>query len=54
MDETDQMLNQGFEKDIEAIIDAAKYDLESERRSLSEIQFLLFSATIPTWVKKVS
>lgn len=48
------MLNQGFEKDIEDIIAAVKEDLQYERRKLEEIQFLLFSATIPAWVKGVS
>lgn len=54
LDETDQMLNQGFEKDIEDIIASVKNDLEHERKTLQDIQFLLFSATIPTWVKNVS
>lgn len=54
LDETDQMLNQGFEKDIEAILDGAKRDIEKSHRVFSEIQFLLFSATIPNWVKDIS
>ena len=37
LDETDQMLNQGFEKDIEDIIAAVKIDLERERKTLEDI-----------------
>jgi ATP-dependent RNA helicase DeaD len=37
LDETDQMLNQGFEKDIEDIIASVKNDLERERKSLKDI-----------------
>ena len=45
LDEADQMLDMGFEKDMEAILSAAP----SEGR-----QTLLFSATLPSWVQKAA
>jgi ATP-dependent RNA helicase DDX21 len=45
LDEADQMLDMGFEKDMEAILSAAP----SEGR-----QTLLFSATLPSWVNKAA
>ncbi|KAJ7973179.1 DEAD-box ATP-dependent RNA helicase [Quillaja saponaria] len=44
LDEADQMLAVGFEEDVEVILE----QLPSERQSM------LFSATMPTWVKKLS
>lgn len=54
LDETDQMLNFGFQEDIERILKNAGDDLAVEQRRMDEIQFLLFSATIPRWVEKIS
>lgn len=54
LDETDQMLNFGFQEDIEDIIDNAKQDLRDANRNLSDVQFLLFSATVPRWVEKIA
>lgn len=45
LDEADQMLNVGFEKDVEQILSSAP----SEGR-----QTLLFSATMPRWVKDLT
>lgn len=44
LDEADQMLAVGFEEDVEHILEK----LPSERQSM------LFSATMPGWVKKLS
>ncbi|GAB4848223.1 DEAD-box ATP-dependent RNA helicase 3, chloroplastic [Ancistrocladus abbreviatus] len=44
LDEADQMLAVGFEEDVEVILDK----LPSERQSM------LFSATMPAWVKKLA
>lgn len=43
LDEADQMLNVGFEKDVETILE----NVPQER------QTMLFSATLPRWVKKL-
>jgi ATP-dependent RNA helicase DDX21 len=48
LDEADQMLNMGFAEDIETIMGAVN-DKCSEK-----VQFLLFSATIPDWIKDVA
>lgn len=44
LDESDQMLDMGFEEDMEKILSYAP----------KERQTMLFSATLPQWVKKVS
>ncbi|KAG8648347.1 DEAD-box ATP-dependent RNA helicase 3, chloroplastic isoform X2 [Manihot esculenta] len=44
LDEADQMLSFGFEEDVEVILE----NLPSKRQSM------LFSATMPTWVKKLA
>ena len=54
LDETDQMLNFGFQEDIEKILKQAKEDLADASRNMSEIQFCLFSATVPRWVEKIA
>jgi len=43
LDEADTMLNVGFEKDVETILE----NVPTER------QTMLFSATVPKWVKKL-
>ena len=48
MDETDEMLNIGFKVQIQEIIETIK----SSSGGSKDIQFLLFSATIPDWVSK--
>ena len=47
LDETDQMLKQGFKEDCEKIMKAVKDKSKG-------LQVLLFSATIPKWVKVIS
>lgn len=48
LDEADQMLDMGFDKDIEKIFEMVKRDSKEDR-----VQKLLFSATIPSWVHNV-
>lgn len=48
LDEADQMLNMGFAEDIETIMNSMKEKAEQKQ------QFLLFSATIPSWIKDVA
>jgi ATP-dependent RNA helicase DDX21 len=48
LDEADQMLNMGFEEDIESIITKVAREVEEKP------QFLMFSATIPDWMKKTA
>jgi len=54
LDETDQMLNIGFQEDIEKILGHINSHFQEEGRPFSEIQFLLFSATIPKFVENIS
>ncbi len=54
LDETDQMLNFGFQEDIEKILKNAKRDFEDNGRDYNSIQYLLFSATVPAWVNKIA
>eukprot|EP00803_Ostreobium_quekettii_P002697 evm.model.scf_840.6 EVM.evm.TU.scf_840.6 scf_840:56436-62199(-) len=44
LDESDQMLDMGFEEDMESILKHAPEDRQT----------MLFSATLPSWVKRVS
>jgi len=48
LDEADQMLNMGFQEDVEKIINKILEVVKVPP------QFLLFSATIPDWVKDVA
>jgi ATP-dependent RNA helicase DDX21 len=48
-DETDEMLKIGFQKDIETILEFIK-----NSRTTDNLQFLLFSATVPHWVSSVA
>lgn len=54
LDETDQMLNIGFQEDIERILKTLRSELESSGKSIDRVQFLLFSATIPKWVDQIA
>lgn len=54
LDETDQMLNFGFQEDIDNILKFVTEDFEKEGKDTREIQYLLFSATIPKWIENVS
>ena len=46
LDEADQLLERGFTEDIDKILSHTK--LKSEQ---NKTQFLLFSATLPSWVE---
>ncbi|KAK9143650.1 hypothetical protein Syun_013050 [Stephania yunnanensis] len=46
LDEADEMLRMGFVEDVELILGKVK--------DTSKVQTLLFSATLPDWVKKIS
>lgn len=48
LDEADQMLNMGFAEDIEVIMKAMEEKAEQKQ------QFILFSATIPDWIKDIA
>jgi len=48
LDEADEMLNQGFQEDVEIILNAVP------RNGPTPLQTLLFSATLPEWVQKVA
>lgn len=48
LDEADQMLKLGFKEDVERIMTNIK------EKAPKEVQFLMFSATIPRWVKTVA
>ena len=48
LDEADQMLNMGFAEDIEVIMRAMEDKAEQKQ------QFILFSATIPGWIKETA
>ncbi|KAF7073705.1 hypothetical protein CFC21_078653 [Triticum aestivum] len=46
LDEADEMLNMGFKDDVELILGKVE--------DVTKVQTLLFSATLPEWVKKLS
>jgi ATP-dependent RNA helicase DDX21 len=48
LDEADQMLNMGFQEDIESIMEKIASEVKEKP------QFLLFSATLPDWLKGVA
>lgn len=54
LDETDQMLNIGFQEDIEFIISSIEKQFKEAERSRKKMQMILFSATVPRWVDKVA
>lgn len=54
LDETDRMLDMGFQKDIEKILGIITQHMTQKGRTITEIQFLLFSATIPKFVTGVA
>lgn len=54
LDETDTMLDMGFQRDIETILKLIQSQMEEKGRKVTEIQFLLFSATIPKFVLETS
>ena len=50
LDETDEMLNIGFQEIIESIIDS----ISREAGGIGTLQYLLFSATVPDWVTRIA
>ena len=48
-DETDEMLKIGFQQDIELIMKNIRKEISNKK-----IQFLMFSATVPSWVKGIA
>ena len=54
IDETDVMLQFGFQQDIEQIINTTREHIESAGRDSRSLQFMLFSATLPSWVSEIS
>lgn len=48
LDEADQMLKLGFKEDVERIMKTIK------EKAPREVQVLLFSATVPIWVKNIA
>ena len=53
LDETDQMLDIGFQKAIEETIQSIKV-ATMEERSTTDVQIMLFSATVPQWVQSAA
>lgn len=54
LDETDEMLNIGFQHDIEYMIESIEKSFKTVEKERSELQIILFSATVPKWVDQVS
>jgi len=52
LDEVDRMLDMGFSEDVEKILSSA-YDLTT-RENGKKPQTLLFSATVPSWVRNIA
>ena len=50
LDETDQMLDIGFQEVIEKIVNFVVKNVSGNKK----IQFMLFSATIPKWVREIA
>jgi ATP-dependent RNA helicase DDX21 len=48
LDEADQMLKLGFKEDVEKIMATIK------EKAPKDLQVLLFSATVPRWVKNIA
>lgn len=48
LDEADQMLNMGFQEQVEQIV------AEIKKHGPKDVQSLLFSATVPKWVMDVA
>jgi len=49
LDEADQMLKLGFKEDVDRILATVKDSVEG-----GDLQFLLFSATVPRWIKEMA
>ena len=49
LDEADQMLKLGFKEDVDRILQTVKESVEG-----GDLQFMLFSATVPRWIKEMA
>jgi superfamily II DNA/RNA helicase len=54
LDETDCMLDMGFKQDIQKMLEFIREDVNEEKREMEQVQYLLFSATVPSFVKSVA
>lgn len=54
LDETDMMLDMGFKDEIEKVFRNLKRAVEGAGRDPEQVQHLLFSATMPSWVREIS
>lgn len=54
LDETDMMLDMGFKDSIEAIYRHMESQVNNGGRTFSEVQHLLFSATLPGWMQEIT
>ena len=57
IDEADKMLEMGFQDDVDMIMSGVASEEEedvSDRQKKKKKQVLLFSATIPSWVRSIS
>lgn len=52
LDEGDTMLEMGFQKDVETIMDQCTQENSGDTES--SVQMMLFSATMPTWICKLT
>ena len=54
LDEADQMLDMGFQDEMQKVFDACKGEASARDSSAPKMQTLLFSATLPKWVQSVA
>ncbi|GBF99463.1 DEAD-box ATP-dependent RNA helicase [Raphidocelis subcapitata] len=54
LDECDEMLNMGFVDDVEKILNAGINAKGADKDAGALLQTMLFSATMPTWVKDIT
>ena len=54
LDEVDRMLDCGFQEDIEKILKILSIQKMTFNHKIEEVQFLLFSATLPGWIYKIA
>ena len=56
LDEADRMLDMGFQEDVQKVVDCLPSlgAFSRKERTDKDVQTLLFSATIPAWVKNLT